>query len=70
MSMWTLEEREEVNSTIQYEEELRLLAYEAYDVATADKPLKKVLEDSKYKALNEYYTYDQIVNDVLYYIMQ
>jgi len=69
MAMWSTVEREEINNAIMYEEDLRLLAYKAYGLASVDFKLKEVLKNPEFKQLTDYYTYDQIIDDVLrYYI--
>mgnify|MGYP000934988437 CR=1 FL=1 len=68
MSMWTTEEREIINQAIMYEEDLALLAYKAYQEAKeGGLKLKDVLKKSEYKPVVDYYSFEQIVDDVLRY---
>ena len=68
MAMWTLDEREEINAAIKHEEDLHLLACDAYDQAKREKRhLKEVLREVKYNPVTRFYTYEQIINDVLRY---
>lgn len=68
MSIWSIEEREEINKVIQYEEELNQLAYKAYAEVKKEKiKLKEVLKKEEYKPLTNYYSYDVILNDLLKY---
>lgn len=66
--MWTMEEREEINEAIMHEEDLHQLAYKAYDEAKEQgKKLKEILVKKEYKPLTDYYSYNDIVNNVLKY---
>ena len=69
MAIWTIEEREEINATLKYEAGLATMAWKAYNQAKAEgKTLKEVLAGTQYKLLTDYYTYGQILNDVLRYL--
>lgn len=51
-----------INETIIYEESLRLLACDAYDIAKKNNSkLKDILQQAKYKPLTDYYSYDSII---------